>query len=148
MNTQLKGFTLFEVLAMLLVLSIGLFAVVGLFIHALQTASRVQGQQIGMATAISIAYDSQPFIRDASASAESTWSAPPPLSTTPFSYTAKGFVNGFYVVRRETSMPDDILSGIPGSIDARSVLVDVSVFETLGGRQVASFATRMVRIRP
>lgn len=146
--TRRNGFTMFEVLAMLLVVSVGLLAVVGLFIHANRVAAKAEGGMTGMATALSVAYDSRPYFRDPQLAAQAGWTAAPPLSTSPYAYTAKGFVNGFYVERSESSAAADILAVSGGSVDARSVRVDVDVYEALGGARVASFSTRLVRQRP
>lgn len=145
---RMAGFTMFEVLAMLLVISMGLLAAIGLFVHANRLAARAEGQLTGMATAMSIAYDSQPFFRDATLAAQAGWTAPPPLSTSPYSHSAAGFVNGYYVTRRETSAAADIVAGAAGAVEARTVRVDVDVFESQGGTRVASFSTRLVRVKP
>lgn len=142
------GFTMFEVLAMLLVISMGLLAAIGLFIHANRLAARAEGQLTGMATAMSIAYDSQPFFRDATLAAQAGWTAPPPLSASPYGHSAAGFVNGYYVTRRETSAAADIVAGAAGAVEARTVRVDVEVFESQGGTRVASFSTRLLRVKP
>lgn len=143
-----RGFTMFEVLAMLLVVSMGLLAAVGLFLHANRLAARTEGQLTGMATALSIAYDSQPFFRDPDLAAQAGWTAPPSLSANPYGHSAAGFVNGYYVSRSETSEADDIIAGAPGAVEARTVRVDVDVYEAQGGTRVASFSTRLVRVKP
>ena len=139
-----SAFTLFEVVAILLVVSMGLLAVIGLFIHANRVAGRAQGLMTGMSTAISVAYDSQPFFRDATLAAQTGWQAPPVMGAGAMTFTTQGVVNGYYVVRNETSAPQDLVAGI----DMRSVRVDVDVYENAGGTKVASFSTRLLRQKP
>lgn len=148
MKSGRSAFTLFEVLAMLLVVSMGLLAAIGLFIHANRLAARAEGQLTGMATAMSIAYDPQPFFRNPELAAQAGWTAPPSLSASPYSHDAAGFVNGYYVTRREASAAADIVAGGAGAVEARSVRVDVEVFESQGGTRVASFSTRLLRVKP
>lgn len=148
MSRSRTAFTMFEVLAMLLVISLGLLAVVGLFIHANRLAARAEGQLTGMATAMSIAYDSQPFFRDPDLASQAGWTAPPSLSTSPYAHSAAGFVNGYYVTRNESSSAADIVAGSAGSVEARTVRVDVDVYESQGGTRVASFSTRLLRVKP
>lgn len=143
-----RGFTLFEVLALLLVVSVGMLSVLGLFVHANRLASRLEGTMTGMSTAMSLACASRPYFRDAQLAAQTGFTTPPSLSASPYAFTCQGYVNGFYVTRQETSDAADILATSAGAVTARSVRVDVDVYEAMGGAKVASFATRLVRVKP
>jgi prepilin-type N-terminal cleavage/methylation domain-containing protein len=141
------GFTFLEVLCTLLVVTIGLMGVIGLIAYGNRLNSAAQAGAIATATAISVAYDPQPRLDPAVAS---NW------SYTPYNFNdtaglqtsnAMGFINGMYVTRVETSAPADILARSPITLQvyARSALVDVTVYETIGGAVAAQFTTRIVR---
>jgi len=146
------GFTLLEVLAILLVVVIGLLSVIALVSYAMHKASLMQGASTGLATAESVALDPTPALDPAVAG---DWSYTPyAMNTTGATQqsTARGYVNGFYVVRTETSRPEDVVaqgkdaSGSP-AVFVRSANVSVDVFESMGGKIVASYTTRILRQR-
>jgi len=142
------GFTFVEVLILLVVITIGLVGAIGLITYGTRLSSKAQGELIGMATAVSVAMDPQPRLP---ADTAANW------TYTPYAFdaggiatsTATGFINGLYVQRTETSKdPQDIIARSPGGqVYARSALVEVTVYETIGGAEVASFTTRIVRQR-
>ncbi len=140
-----RGFTMLEVLAVLLVLGIGLAAAIGIFAYAIRMSGEAQARSIAMATAISVAYDRSPLLDPDLAG---DWSA------TTYSFDAasgtavsRGPINGLYAVRTETTVPADIIAKDGANVHQRSVRVDVDIFETSGGKAVASFTTRLVRQR-
>lgn len=139
-----RGFTFVEVMAILLVVTIGIGGVVALVMYGTRLSSRAQAETISMATAISVAHDPQPALA-------LDWVYNPIDINSPNSQSAesRGYVNGLYVVRRESSTPIDIIarSTIDGLVHARSSLVEVSVYEAMLGDPVTSYATRIVRIR-
>lgn len=143
------GFTFIEVLTILLVISVGLFGVVGLVAYGMRTASRAQGESIAMATAVSIADDPQPLLDPATA-ADWTYAPYDFDAAGDVESLATGYVNGLFVRRRESSTAADVAaraSAAPRHVYARSALVEVTVSEAVGGREVASFTTRVTRQR-
>lgn len=116
------GFTLIEVMASLLVLSLALAGAIALIQHGLRMASLAAGRSTGMATAVSVAMDAAPLL-----DADATWNG------------SSGYINGYYVIREEKR--DGLL---PGN-GLGSAAVKVTVYESVNGVQVAYFATRIVR---
>lgn len=143
-----SGFTLIEVMALLLLLSIGLAAAVGAFSAGLKLSVQGRASALAMPTAVMVAKD-----RDIRQLIDPEL-VPMWISTT-YNFDAvaggtatdRGQVNGFFVVRSETSGPLDVISSSAGVVYQRTVLVDVDVYETLGGKVMASFSTRYVRQR-
>lgn len=143
------GFTFIEVLILLMVISVGLTGVIGLIVYGSRLASKAQAETIAMATAISVANDPRPML-DAAMAGE--WSYTPydfDNNTGTLTSTARGYVNGLYLRRVETTTPADIIarSAIDGLVYARSALVEVDAFETVGGSVVTSYVKRIVRQR-
>ena len=140
-----KAFTLVEVIGILLVVVLGLFSVTGLFIYGLRLSNRAQASSTAMATAMSVVVDDAPLL-DASTS-NWTRTATYDLNDRAGAGSASGYVNGYFVIRRETASEEDIVSGIVGDVGARGVHVDVDVYEAQGGEHLASYTTRFVRVR-
>lgn len=147
MNRRHRGFTLIEVLCLLLVLAIGMGGVVGLVIYGMQVSAQARGAAIGMATAVTVAKDPTPLL-DAEIAGDWTSATYDLSAGGTCTSECSGYVNGFYVVRTETSVPEDIVAtGTNGVVYLRSARVDVDVFETFKGSRVASFTTRILRQR-
>lgn len=146
MKTGVHGFTLLEVVLILLVVVMGLLGVVGLVAYGMNLASRSQGMTLGMATAISVAHDPEPLL-DASMTA--SWSCTPLDIDTPGIATgsATGFVNGFYVVRSETSAASDIVASSGPKVYVRWCSVQVDVYDSMKGRPIAAYNTQLLRQR-
>lgn len=147
MTRRPSAFTLIEVLVILLVVTLGLAAAIGLIAYGARLSSKAQGEAIGMATAVTVAYDPLPRVATEMAAG---W------SYTPYDFdgaatvtsTATGFINGLYVVRTETSTAADVIARAADShVYARSARVDVTVYETIQGAEITSFTTRIVRQR-
>lgn len=141
------GFTFIEVLVILIVVGIGLMGAIGLIAYGTRLGAKSQGEAIAMATAVSVANDPRPRL---DAALGSTW------SYTPYDFDgagtmtseAKGYINGVYVERIETSTPADVIARTAAAtVQARSARVDVRVFETTNGDEIAAFTTRIVRQR-
>ncbi len=141
-----RAFTLIETLAVLLVVSIGLAAAIGLFGTALRVSVLAQGRSTAMATAMSVAVDPTPLLDPDLAS---DWTQVSTYAMDASSGTAEehGYINGFWVVRRESTASSDVLATDAGVVHARLVSVDVDVSEVTGGRILASFTTSFVRTR-
>jgi Tfp pilus assembly protein PilV len=142
---QAQAFTMLEVLAILLVVGIGLTSAVGVFAYAMRMSGEAQARSLAMATAISVAYDRSPLLDPDLA---------PDWTATTYDFNAatgtgvsKGPINGMYAVRTETTVAADISAQDGAVVHQRSVRVDVDIFETGGGKPVASFTTRLVRQR-
>ncbi len=140
------AFTLIEVLAILLVVSIGLAAAIGLVTYALKLSLDAQGRSTAMATAMTVAIDADPLLDPDLASdwqEVSTYTFDAASGTT----VTRGLINGYYAIRTESADSFGILAQEGATVHARAVRVDVDVFETLGGRMLASFSTQVVRQR-
>lgn len=120
-----RAFTLIEVLAALITLTLGLLSAVGLVVYGIHLAHLSIGRTTGMATALSVAVDARPL------------PPPDPLWTVTGS-RVEGYVNGFWVEREESEV-------LPLGTGLVSMTVHVDVFETMRGRPLASVSTRIVR---
>ena len=145
-----SGFTLIEVLLMLLVISVGLFGVIGLIIYGSRLASKAQGEYLAMATAITVATDAQPrldpaVVGDWVSTAYANFDDDHATQTR----STTGFINGLYVKRVETSAPADVIakSVVTNQVTLRSALVEVTVYESISGNMLTSYATRIIRQR-
>lgn len=141
------GFTLFEVMLILLVVMLGVLGAVGLVSYGMVLASKAQGTSLGMPTAVAVANDPRPLLGAATAS---DWTyAPLNMDDVANNLTgsASGFINGFYVVRTEKSVPADVIATSGGKVYARYCSVAVDVHEAFHGKIVASFNTQIVRQR-
>jgi len=152
-----SAFTFIEVLCVLLVVIVGIGGVVSLVAYGMEVASRARGETTGLATAISIAKDPDPSPMLPSDVA-ADWTPPTPAidinQDRDISSQAMGFVNGFYVIRKEESkFPQDVIAasgtaGTPGyTVYVRSCRVEVNVYESFNGNVAASYVTRIVRQR-
>lgn len=130
MTTRRIGFTLIEVLACLLVLTLGLTAACGLVFYGLRLVRSAHGKTIGMTTALSVLVDPTPLKTD------------PTLS--PNAPNSSGYLNGLWVVRTE-SAPTPI-DGTGGVLVAVTVTVDV--YEASNGNCYASLTRRLTRRIP
>jgi hypothetical protein len=140
-----SGFTFVEVLIILLVIVIGLLGVAALVAFGTSLVTRVNANITGMATAMSVATDPQPYL-DPNLAGEWTYSPYMLSGGGQQTSVASGFINGFYVVRTETSAIPDILAVSANHVVyARSANVNVQVYDTFKGRVVATFVTRIVR---
>lgn len=129
MSAKSAGFTLIEVLAAVIILSLGLVSAIGLMLYGLQLAKVSMGRATGMATAMSVAVDPTPLL------------PANPLWTVSIPGTTKGYLNGFWVERTEGAA-QTIAPGITAAD------VDVDVYETLKGRLVASYSQRILKGAP
>jgi hypothetical protein len=141
-----RGFTLIEVLAIMLVITLGLMATIGLVFFGVIQSARAKGAELGMATAISVALDPQPLLPPRAAAAW-TWVPYDLDARGELTALAQGTVNGFGVKRTEVSGDDDIIAEDGGVVYMRSARVDVDVYDAVVDRRVASFTTRIIRQR-
>jgi prepilin-type N-terminal cleavage/methylation domain-containing protein len=142
------GFTFIEVICVLMIVGIGMLSVVGVTAYGLMTASKSQGEITGLATAMSVAADPQPFV-PAEVAGDWTYTPYSMNGTGTLTSTARGYLNGFYTVRTETSSDADIVAVDPsGMVYVRSAEVSVDVYDTIKGNVVASYSTRITRQRP
>lgn len=139
------GFTLLEVLATMALLAVGTLAVIALALYGVRITGRVIGQTTGQATAATVLCDARADNRDPFAAA-SEWTAngaPVPGFAGTYDLTVRGWLNGFYVVRRERSAVADRIDD-----GKRWADVDVDVFWSEDGHPVASLSQRILRRRP
>jgi len=123
------GFSFVEILACLLVLTLGVTAAVGMVMYGVMIAARAQGRATGMSTAMSVAYDPTPLLPSGA-----TW------TSAAGSGEASGYINNVYVVRHETASSDMTLpDGFVSSV------VSVDVYDTFRGHPITSFSTRVLR---
>jgi prepilin-type N-terminal cleavage/methylation domain-containing protein len=144
-----SGFTFLEVLACLLVVGLGLASVVAMVYFGIVNSQKAMAGSTAMITAMSVAVDPRPYLSPDVAPA---WNVAPRYSfddTTSPSLTQKtqGYINGYLVVRNESTTPADVIASDGGLVYARSVLVKVDVYALLNGAIVASYNTRFVRQR-
>jgi prepilin-type N-terminal cleavage/methylation domain-containing protein len=128
------GFTFIEVLACLLVLSLGIAATVALTYYAMSVSVRAQAKATGMATALSVALDPAPLMHQG---ATAHWNSAGASGIG----TTTGYVNGYYVVRVEK----------PGSTPCpgfTSDPVSVDVYDGFRSSVVASYSTRVMHQVP
>lgn len=122
-----SGMTLIEVMACVLVISLGLMAACAMVFYGLRLVAKAHGETVGTATAMTVLADPSPLKTD------------PTLS--PDSATTQGYLNGLWVVRTESNeLP---LDGSNGKLV--SVTVDVDVYETANGAPLASVSRRLLR---
>lgn len=124
------AFTLIEVLASVLVLTLGFVSACGLIVYGLRLARISHGQTIGMATAMTVLIDPTPLRTDP--------------SMTPNAGTSSGYLNGLWVVRTESA--ETALDGDIGKVVA--VTVHVDVYEVAQGECFASVTRRLIRQKP
>jgi prepilin-type N-terminal cleavage/methylation domain-containing protein len=125
------AFSLVEVLAALLVLSLGMLSAIGLVSYGMGLARVALARSVGMATAISVAADPTPLLDTVA-----DWTAPPG-----FAGIARGFINGTWV-EREESAGEVLATGLTSS------LVTVEVYDGLKGRHICSYQERILRRKP
>lgn len=126
-----RAFTLIEVLAALLVLSLGMLAAIGLVVYGMQLAKVSVGKATGMATAMSIAVDHNPLLESGA-----FWTP-----SAGYAGVSKGYVNGFWV-EREESVATSVAPGVVRSF------VKVDVYESMRGTLICSYNEQLVRQRP
>lgn len=135
------AFTLLEVVAMLLVVTIGLLAVIGLFLHGTRTAALAQAASTAMPTAIAVAYDETPW-QDPAFYEAADWTS----TVTSAGRTDSGFINGYWVERVESWTTDDLVAQVAGNPVMYTSRVEVAVKDANRGATVASYATRLLRL--
>ncbi len=128
------GFTFIEVLACLLVLSLGIAATVALTYYAMAVSVRAQSKATGLATALSVAVDPAPLMH-LGATAHWNSAGAGGIGTT------SGYVNGYFVVRTEKagSAPCPGFTSDPVSVD---------VYDGFRSTVVASYSTRVMHQAP
>jgi len=131
MSSRRHGFTFIEVLACLLIVSLGLAAAVSLTLYGELVSERAQAKSTAMATALSVAIDPAPMLHE---SASSHWH----LSGSNGIGTTTGWLNGYYVVRVEWA-------GSTPAVGFASDPVSVDVYGGIRGTLVASYSTCVMR---
>ncbi len=125
-----SGFTFIEALACLLVVTLGLAAAVALTMYAAIIGARSQAKATAMSTALSVTCDPAPLMH----STGEQWTSAGASGVG----TARGWVNGYYVVRVESAGS----TPLPGFA---SDPVSVDVYDGIRGDLVASYTTRLLR---
>ncbi len=126
-----NAFTFIEILACLLVVSLGVAAAVGMAMYGLGLGETAQGRATGMATALSVAVDPSPLLSPAN---QASWSQAGPSGIG----RTTGWINGFYIVRTETL-------GVTPIAGFSNDPVSVDVYDGLRGHTVASYSTCITR---
>ena len=191
MNPRRRGaFTLIEILACLLLFSLGLMAVIGVFLYGMKSANAAQADATAWSTALSVLKDPMPqgavadpvtgqLVPWTWSSAGSTWTANDGSGLPAWEYTswpidtaanvvvadmadpqsngtsfppglapavgcARGWINGYYVERREQSLTTDRLSTTMRLVEVR-VDVYLASYGAGDGRPLASAVDRVVR---
>jgi hypothetical protein len=142
------GFTFIETLACLLVVVFGLSAVLGLVMWGEHLAGDAQARSTAMLTAVTAAVDQQPMQTPVT---QSAWTYAPYNfdGSNTMSSTATGFLNGYWIVRSETTGDADVIARDPNThiVYARTASVRVDVYDSMSGTVQASYSTRLVRQR-
>jgi len=129
MKPRMVGFTLIEVLACVMVLTMGLISACGLTLYGLRLVAKSRAQTLALATATAVLVDPSPLSTD------------PSLS--PNGASTSGYLNGLWVVRTEV---DPVI--LDGSAKLRSVTVNVDVYNGQNGDAVLSMNRRLLRRTP
>lgn len=149
------AFTLFEVMATAMLIGTGLMALIAVIMFAMSRAMAAQAACTAMPTAVSAAYDPAPLL-PAETAGEWTTATISAAGTGAEKEVSSGWMNGYWVVRRESCIAADTLgewtpSGASttwsiASGKMRSIRVEVHVYDGGSkGREVASFVTRILR---
>jgi hypothetical protein len=134
MSHRCTAYTLIEVLASIMVLTIGLVSAASMVLYGLHFARLAQGRSIGLATAATAVSDPAPLSTD-------------PTLTLDWPSEDSGYLNGLWVERREDDPTP--LDGQPlATSKLKAVTVSVDVYEGAGGRCVASLTRRVIRQKP
>jgi prepilin-type N-terminal cleavage/methylation domain-containing protein len=137
------GFTLIEVVLVVLILALGLGSAMGLATMARKWAGGAQGRFTGTVTASTVLYDREPLglTADLADADDDGWEGSGTFSWTgAYTLRDQGHINGFWVSRVEESAVNDI-------IDARRrwATVTVEVFWGIESRYITTQRERILR---
>jgi hypothetical protein len=139
------AFTLIEVLTVLLVLTLGIGAVLGVLSMASRSTAKAVGRFSGLSTATTLLYDHAPLglTPDAADADNDGWSGDGAFSWSgDYTLRSRGYLNGYWCVREETSTAADIV--VPGR---RWAWVTVDVYWGTGGARITRQQERILRAR-
>jgi Tfp pilus assembly protein PilV len=136
-QSRIAGMTLVEVLAALLVVTLGLGSYIGMLRYGQRLSDRAIGQASGIATAASVLADPEPL--------RSAYDPDAVRNTATTPRRDEGYLNGFYVTRAETILAADAVSA-GGVVRQQLVEVEVSVYS--GDSLVTTQRQRQVRNIP
>lgn len=186
------AFTLVEVIAGVLLFSMGTMAIVGVIIFGLRSAARAQSEATAWATAFSVLKDPKPMLGASERSTGSlqlwawnrsgdTWTATDeggqpawtwtawdiaaasdvlvpdmrdavannpavfPSGSPPIAGCARGWINGYYVERREQSRSGDRIGDRTRIVEVRVDVYWASIGSSADGRPLATLVDRIVR---
>jgi len=125
-NLPRSGFTLIEVLASVLILSIGLIGTCALIMYGLSLVRVAHGKSLGLATAMTVLVDPSPLRTD--------------VASYPDGALTSGYLNGLWVVRSESNAVNLDATG-----RLMAVTVAVDVFDSTNGRCLLSVNRRLIR---
>ena len=137
------AFTLIEILATLLLLAFGLMSAVGMVQYASRVSADAQSQATAMATARTVTLNPEPvdLVADVDDANGDSWQADGPIAATPtgdYTFSVRGWLNGYYVVREERSVEADIISD-----GLRWATITVQVFA--GAEEFVTTQRRLLR---
>ncbi len=128
------GFTLLEVLASVLVLTVAFGAAIGLVLYGLQLAKSSMGRATALATAMSVAIDPDPL---QPLDVPASWTVAVPGTTS-------GYLNSYYILRTE-GPPTTLATSGAGAPLVTAADVTVDVYETNQGKLLASYSQRLIK---
>jgi hypothetical protein len=131
MTSARAAFSLIELLAATLVLSLGIGTAVTVVMYGLRLTQNANGRNTGLPTAMSVAIDQSPIV-----AASSGW--------TVTGYNASGWVNSYYVTRTEVA--EAVQPVLPPGVTAATVTVTLQT--TQGGPVVSTYVQRILRETP
>lgn len=124
------GFTLIEVIACLLIFTVGALAIASLTFYGMSLAGRAQAAATGMETARSLIADAQPIgLRNCRVSGN----------------VVSGNLNGYFVRRTIDLEPDLVLGSAPR---LRTATITAEVFHSDSGTHVATLRQRRPVVVP
>ncbi len=141
-----RAFTLIEILAAMMIMSIGGVAVLGMMTYALRMSNEAQAGLTAMRTALAVVDDAEPLglSADVGDADGDGWGSDRVLSgllsSGAYQFTVQGDINGYWVRRVESSTAADRISATQ-----RMATVTVDVFWSHDDRAVTAVRRRILR---
>jgi hypothetical protein len=140
-----RAFTLLEILATLLLLAMGVTAVIGMMRYATRLSTTAQLRAIACPIAQTVLNDPTPdgLTPDVGDADKDGWYGPGAIAAPAagnYSFTVNGWLNGYYLVREESSLSADVIDR-----SVRWATVSVYVYAGREGEYLTSLRRRILR---
>lgn len=144
-HPSIRGFTLIEVLATLLLLSFGVASVIGMVHYAIRISADSQSRATAMATAETVLLDPTPLglSADPGDGDGDGWRADGTISasaTGDYDFVVDGWINGYYLHREERSTAADVVDD-----SQRWATITVQVYAGAEDRYLTTLRRRLLR---